>query len=82
MIGHCERLTGILRATLQLMQVLRVVRSLELPDWLVFSGAVYQPVFNHLTGRAPGHGIKDYDVAYFGLPISTARTFPTRPRMQ
>jgi hypothetical protein len=51
-ISHYERLTGILRATPQLMQVLRVVRSLELPDWLVFSGAVYQPVFNHLTGRA------------------------------
>ena len=65
MIGHCERLTGILRATLQLMQVLRVVRSLELPDWLVFSGAVYHPVFNHLTGRAPDHGIKDYGLAYF-----------------
>ena len=65
MISHYERLTGILRATPQLMQVLRVVRSLELPDWLVFSGAVYQPVFNHLTGRAPDHGIKDYDLAYF-----------------
>jgi uncharacterized protein len=64
-ISHYERLTGILRATPQLMQVLRVVRSLELPDWLVFSGAVYQPVFNHLTGRALDHGIKDYDLAYF-----------------
>ena len=32
---------------------------------LVFSGAVYQPVLNHLTGRAPNYGIKDYDLAYF-----------------
>ena len=37
----------------------------DLPDWLVFSGAVYQPVLNHLTGRAPDYGIKDYDLAYF-----------------
>jgi uncharacterized protein len=62
---HYERLTGILRATPQLMQVLRTVRTLGLPDWLVFSGAIYQPVLNHLTGRGADHGIKDYDLAYF-----------------
>jgi hypothetical protein len=31
---------------------------------MIFSGAIYQPVWNHLTGRAPDYGIKDYDVAY------------------
>jgi len=31
----------------------------------VFSGAVYQPVLNHLTGRALDYGIKDYDLGYF-----------------
>jgi hypothetical protein len=46
------------------MQVLRTVRDLDLPDPMIFSGAVYQPVWNHLTGRAPDYGIKDYDVAY------------------
>jgi hypothetical protein len=64
-VDHYERLTGILRATPQLMQVLRTVRTLGLPDWLVFSGAIYQPVLNHLTGRGADHGIKDYDLAYF-----------------
>jgi hypothetical protein len=59
-----DRLIGILRATPTLMQVLSVARHLCLPDWLVFSGAVYQPVLNHLTGRAPDYGIKDYDLAY------------------
>ena len=39
-----ERLTAILRAMPPLMQVLSVARGLCLPDWLVFSGAVYQPV--------------------------------------
>ena len=48
-----------------LMRVLTVARRLCLPDWLVFSGAVYQPVLNHLTGRALDYGIKDYDLAYF-----------------
>src|SRR5215831_15930023 len=60
-----ERLTAILRATPPLLRVLLVARRLCLPDWLVFSGAVYQPVLNHLTGRPLDHGIKDYDLAYF-----------------
>jgi uncharacterized protein len=60
-----ERLTEIVRATPPLMQVILVARHLRLPDWLVFSGAVYQPVLNHLTGRPPDFGIKDYDFGYF-----------------
>src|SRR5437868_9342750 len=59
------RLTAILRPTPPLMRVLSVARHLCLPDWLVFSGAVYQPVFNHLTGRPLDYGIKDYDLGYF-----------------
>jgi uncharacterized protein len=60
-----ERLTTILRSTPPLMRALRVARHLCLPDWLVFSGAVYQPVLNHLTGRPLDYGIKDYDLGYF-----------------
>src|SRR5258707_10139249 len=60
-----KRLTAILRPTPRLMSVLLVARRLRLPDWLVFSGAVYQPVLNHLTGRALDYGIKDYDLGYF-----------------
>jgi uncharacterized protein len=59
------RLTAIVQATTPLMRVLSVGRRLSLPDWLVFSGAVYQPVLNHLTGRPLDYGIKDYDLAYF-----------------
>src|SRR6266436_5107379 len=60
-----ERLSAILTATPLLMQVLSVARRLCLSDWLVFSGAVYQPVLNHLTGRPLNYGIKDYDLGYF-----------------
>jgi len=59
------RLEAVLRGTPQLMRVLTTARALQLPDWLVFSGAVYQPVLNHLTGRPADHGLKDYDLAYF-----------------
>jgi hypothetical protein len=39
--------------------------ALGLPDaWLV-SGSLFQSVWNGLTGRAPGYGVKDYDVFYF-----------------
>jgi len=58
-------LTEIVRAAPSLMQVLTMVRSLNLPDWLVMSGAVYQRVLNHLTGRPPDYGIRDYDLGYF-----------------
>jgi len=60
-----ERLAAIVRATPPLMQVLSVARYLCLSDWLVFSGAVYQPVLNRLTGRPLDFGIKDYDLGYF-----------------
>src|SRR5205807_1467127 len=60
-----ERLTAIVCATPPLMRVLSVARRLCLSDWLVFTGAVYQPVLNHLTGRPLDYGIKGYDLAYF-----------------
>jgi hypothetical protein len=58
------RLVDIVRGVPTTMRVLRTIRDLDLPDAMIFSGAIYQPVWNHLTGRAPDYGIKDYDVAY------------------
>lgn len=48
-----------------LAETLARVRQLALPDWLVISGALYNSVWNHLTGRPPGYGIKDVDLFYF-----------------
>jgi len=59
------RLEAIVRASPSLMHVLSVARELDLPDWLIFSGAVYQRVLNQLTGRDADYGIKDYDLGYF-----------------
>lgn len=63
--GRRTRLTQIARAAPSLMQALETVRRLDLPDWLVFSGAVYQRVLNDLTGRPADYGVRDYDVGYF-----------------
>lgn len=60
-----ERLATMVGASPSVMHVLRVARELDLPDWLLFSGAVYQTVLNGLTGRPADYGIKDYDLAYF-----------------
>ena len=59
------RLIEIVRACPALMRVLTVARDLDLPDWRLVSGAVYQPVWNALTGRDADYGIKDYDLCYF-----------------
>lgn len=65
-MGDLEaRLCAVLRGDVHLLAVLRIARDLALPDWLVFSGAIYQPVWNHLTGRPPDYGVKDYDLGYF-----------------
>ena len=65
-----SRLIAIVRAQPELMQVLTTVRTLGLSDWRIFSGAVYQAVWNALTGRAIGYGIKDYDLGYFDTDTS------------
>ena len=40
-------------------------RGLDLPDWLIVSGVLYNAVWNVLTGRAPGYGTNDIDLFYF-----------------
>lgn len=63
-------LTDIVRADPALMHVLTVMRDLALPDWRLFSGAVYQAVWNARTGRPVGYGVKDYDIGYFDPDVS------------
>lgn len=62
---HADHLEEILRRSEPLMHVLRKMARLDPPDWLLFSGAVYQRVLNALTARPLDYGIKDYDVGYF-----------------
>jgi hypothetical protein len=40
-------------------------REMQLPDWWLVSGILYNSVWNHLTGRPSGFGIKDIDLFYF-----------------
>ncbi|MBK8083329.1 MAG: nucleotidyltransferase family protein [Devosia sp.] len=62
---QAEAVRGIIRQTPLLVAVLERLPDLALPDsWLV-SGAIYNCVWNHLTGRPPLTGINDVDVFYF-----------------
>lgn len=60
-----SRACTILEADPHLMSVLHVATCMGWADWMAFSGAVYQPILNHLTGRPAHYGLKDYDLAYF-----------------
>ena len=58
-------LDDIVRASPLLMEVLRGLREDGLPDHLLVAGAIYNLVWNRLTGRPDLNGINDIDVFYF-----------------
>lgn len=58
-------LVEIIRAQPHLMTILEGMRALQLPDALLGSGAIYNSVWNVLTGRPVLSGINDADVVYF-----------------
>ncbi|MDR3474352.1 MAG: nucleotidyltransferase family protein [Devosia sp.] len=58
-------LTDIIRGDALLMGVLEGLREIDLPDWLLVAGVLYNRVWNELTGRPPLAGINDIDVFYF-----------------
>lgn len=59
------RFEAMMRADRDLMRLLAAIRALHLPQWRLVAGCLYQTVWNSLTGRPPGTGIKDYDLVYF-----------------
>ncbi len=46
-------LKTILRADPLIWRALREARALDLPDWRIVAGALYNTVWNSLTGRPP-----------------------------
>ena len=58
-------LEEILRADPLIWRALEQARAVALPDWRIVAGALYNTVWNALTGRPSGYGIKDIDLFYF-----------------
>tara|TARA_R110002020_G_scaffold305952_6_gene521906 strand:+ start:816 stop:1436 length:621 start_codon:yes stop_codon:yes gene_type:complete len=63
--AQLEALEAIIRDQAMLMVVLEELRAMALPDHLLVAGAIYNSVWNALTGRDPLTGINDVDIAYF-----------------
>ncbi|MEM9106562.1 MAG: nucleotidyltransferase family protein [Pseudomonadota bacterium] len=48
-----------------IMGPLETARGFALPQWRIVAGVIYNTVWNVLTGRPAGHGIRDVDLFYF-----------------
>lgn len=46
-------------------EIFRRLPDLPVPQGMLFSGCIYQCVWNGLTGRDPQYGIRDYDLGYY-----------------
>lgn len=85
-------LLDIVRASAVLTRTLVLARDLDLPDWWLVSGAIYNEVWNSLTGRPSMHGVKDIDLFYFDPDTSweaedrqirrAAAVFPSDPPVE
>ena len=64
---HRDRFQQIVRSDRGLMDLLARLREIDLPQWRLVAGCLYQTVWNVLTGRPRGTGIRDYDLIYFDL---------------
>jgi hypothetical protein len=62
---QAEALRAIIRNSPLLVAVLERARDMRLRDWRVVSGALYNTVWNVLTGKPPNTGIKDVDLFYW-----------------
>lgn len=64
------RLCSSIRQSRRVMTVLLAARGAGLPQWRLFAGAVYQTLWNSVTGRPADFGIRDYDVGYYDSDLS------------
>jgi hypothetical protein len=46
-------------------EVLQRAEAMDLPDWYLTAGCLFQTVWNVLDGQEPTRGIQDYDLFYF-----------------
>lgn len=65
-----ERFLGIVLADPTVRAVLDRMPGLGLTDCWLTAGVLFQAVWNALTGRAPGTGVRDADLFYFDADTS------------
>lgn len=62
---YLDELQRIVRADQHLMTLLATAQDLQLPQYRLVAGCIYQTVWNIVTDRPRGTGINDYDLIYF-----------------
>ncbi|MEL6181697.1 MAG: nucleotidyltransferase family protein, partial [Myxococcota bacterium] len=60
-----QELIAIIASSSTLTRTLEQLREMALPDAWIVSGAIYNQVWNVLTGRPEMYGVKDIDLFYF-----------------
>ena len=60
-----QRFLGVMLADPTVRAVLDRAPALGVGDWWLTAGVLFQTVWNDLTGRPPGTGIRDADLFYF-----------------
>ena len=65
-----ERFLGIVLADPTVRGVLERAPALGVGDWWLTAGVLFQTVWNSITGRPPGTGIRDADLFYFDADTS------------
>lgn len=78
-----SNLISILRSNDWFMNVLRVVRTCDPPDWLVGGGVIRNIVWDHLHGYRRPTPLKDVDVAFFdGSDLTPRRDLEVQSDLQ
>lgn len=60
-----ELVLSILKKNQSLMKVLDYIDTLQIPDYYIAAGSIYQTIWNGLDHRDLNYGIKDIDVIYY-----------------
>jgi uncharacterized protein len=68
--GAEARFRGIVLADPTVRSILERAPTLGVADWWLTAGVLFQTVWNRLTGRAPGTGIRDADLFFFDADTS------------
>lgn len=63
--NQLDTLISILEKNKELMEILDYISKLNLPNFYIAAGSVFQTIWNYYDGKDLNFGIKDIDVIYF-----------------
>lgn len=64
-IEQCDKVIQIIKQNKDLMKVLDYIGELDLPNFYITSGSLYQTIWNYYDGKDLNYHIKDIDVVYY-----------------